>query len=505
MYRIKSNRPSKTALAGAMVLALSSAGAYAANVAVPGASVQTNLPHGNFTMLNGNTPNETGFIPSSDGTGAGNGQTGGTNTVNASWDGTVYTENSDFGAVANMTLSSTTLFFGHLWTAKEIQVFAPGTYSFTYTDNVLGPTAATMVVPPGRLGIHMLFDWNNSGNPGNSNIDVFQLAACNAAFNGELETTTDNPPRPPAPQFAPHTASEIWELVSVDTRMPDGPFAGSNSNFNLHIVVPADQCETRPDQFTFTDQTGVTPGTLTTSNAITVGKTNAIGTLTYAISISGNSGQYEIDNSGTWTSAAGTISRGQTVRVRQTSSPLESTILTTTLTIGGRSDTFLVDTGVTANTCPDSFSFTDQTNVATGTLITSDMITVNGITTAAAISISNGTFEINNSGSFGSAGTTVVNGNTVRVRHTSAATGSTATNTVLTIDCKSDTFTSTTAAAAAVTPPAETPSSPGCSLSPRPVEPQARAEWWLVGGFLVWLGMIRRRVTQYRAGKSGRS
>jgi hypothetical protein len=65
---------------------------------------------------------------------------------------------------------------------------------------------------------------------------------------------------------------------------------------------------------------------------------------------------------------------------------------------------------------------------------------------------------------------------------------------VLTIGDKSATFTSTTVAAAAVTPPAEAPSSPGCSLSQRPVEPLARADWWLVGGFVLWLAAVRRRL-----------
>ena len=66
-----------------------------------------------------------------------------------------------------------------------------------------------------------------------------------------------------------------------------------------------------------------------------------------------------------------------------------------------------------------------------------------GITSAAAISVTGGEYAING-GSYTSDAGTVENGNTVTVRHTSSASFSTATNTVLTIGGVSDTFTSTT-------------------------------------------------------------
>ena len=92
---------------------------------------------------------------------------------------------------------------------------------------------------------------------------------------------------------------------------------------------------------------------------------------------------------------------------------------------------------------PDAFSFTDQTDVAVSTQITSNTITVAGITSAAAISVTGGEYAING-GSYTSDVGTVENGNTVTVRHTSSGSFSTATNTVLTIGGVSDTFTSTT-------------------------------------------------------------
>jgi len=101
----------------------------------------------------------------------------------------------------------------------------------------------------------------------------------------------------------------------------------------------------------------------------------------------------------------------------------------------------------TADTTPDPFTFTDVTGVPLSTVQTSNAITVTGITAPAPITIVSGTYEVNNSGTFTSSAGTVNNGDTVRVRHTSAATPSTAVNTALTIGGVADTFTSTTVAA----------------------------------------------------------
>ena len=97
-----------------------------------------------------------------------------------------------------------------------------------------------------------------------------------------------------------------------------------------------------------------------------------------------------------------------------------------------------------ADTTPDPFTFTDLTGVALSTVQTSNAVTVSGITAPAAIAIVGGAYERNGSGIWSSSAGTVANGDTVRVRHTSAATNSTAVHTTLTIGGVSDTFTSTT-------------------------------------------------------------
>jgi hypothetical protein len=95
------------------------------------------------------------------------------------------------------------------------------------------------------------------------------------------------------------------------------------------------------------------------------------------------------------------------------------------------------------DTTPDAFTFVDQTNVARSTLTQSAAITVAGINAASAITVTGGEYQIN-AGAWTTSAGTVTNGQTVKVRHTSSAGDSTATNTVLTIGGVSDTFTSTT-------------------------------------------------------------
>lgn len=94
---------------------------------------------------------------------------------------------------------------------------------------------------------------------------------------------------------------------------------------------------------------------------------------------------------------------------------------------------------------PNQFSFTDQTNVARNTTITSSPVTITGLDEPGAISIIGGEYSINGGGFTSTAGT-VSSGDEVTVRHTSSANFATAVNTVLTINGVSDTFTSTTLA-----------------------------------------------------------
>jgi hypothetical protein len=193
-----------------------------------------------------------------------------------------------------------------------------------------------------------------------------------------------------------------------------------------------------PDAFVFTDRTDVALSTPVESNAVVVAAINALA----PISVSG--GEYQVDG-GAWTASAGTVASGASVKVRQTSSATCATTTDTTLTIGGVSDTFGVTT-VACDAVPDAFSFTDQTDVALSTSVESNAITVAGLNTAAAITVTDGEYQVDGGTWTVSAGT-VTNGASVKVRQTSSVSYATTTDATLTIGGLSDTFSVTTVAA----------------------------------------------------------
>lgn len=199
--------------------------------------------------------------------------------------------------------------------------------------------------------------------------------------------------------------------------------------------------DTTPNAFSFTDQSGVALSSTITSASITVSGIDAAATITVT------GGSYDINGSGSFVTTPGTVNNGDTVRARHTSSASHETATNTVVTVGGVSDTFTSTTEEAEpgeDTTPNAFTFTDQTDVALSTVITSAAITVAGIDAPSTITVSGGTYDINGSGTFVSTPGMVEVGDTVRARHTSSASYETATNTVVTIGGVSDTFTSTT-------------------------------------------------------------
>jgi hypothetical protein len=249
----------KTLLASSVTLALGATSAEASLVTGLFGPYTWSTDSANFTMLSG-----------------GGGVVGGTNDVVMNWDGNGYTASSDYtgpGSGANVTAyqASTTGFFGHTWTAHDIQVFVPGSYSFDTAIGGGNPESGilNMTVGANQLGMHMLFDWN-----GNLNIDVVVVAnpssvfgaglvystqtntkgqfKCDAGFTGTIVKNClyDGAQYGSSGQPAKNT---VWMMASTDgdgdgingTPMAvGGPFAGFNANFNATlspapIPVPA--------------------------------------------------------------------------------------------------------------------------------------------------------------------------------------------------------------------------------------------------------------------------
>ena len=93
--------------------------------------------------------------------------------------------------------------------------------------------------------------------------------------------------------------------------------------------------------FYFVDLTNQPTSTIIESNSVLISGNN----IPVAISIVG--GEYQI-NGGTWVSIAGTVSSGDIVKVRLTTSGSINTSTSATLTVSGYSDSFDVETGNTA-------------------------------------------------------------------------------------------------------------------------------------------------------------
>ncbi|BAV33887.1 hypothetical protein SCL_1582 [Sulfuricaulis limicola] len=244
----------KSLLVSSLALALGAPAANAALVANVFGPYSWVTDRANFTMLD-----PTGYM------------VGGTNDVSMKWDGNAYNASSDYtgpGGAANVTASSTTPFFGMPWSAHDIQVFLPGSYSFDVTagadpaDFEVGFQNVT--VGAGQIGMHMLFDWNIT-----KNIDVFVVANQNSVFGsgianssnpsgcafGGLATQTnclwDGPGYAGGFPVNKPAGSTVWMLASTDgdgdgvmgISLPaGGPFHGFNANFNANmnpIPVPA--------------------------------------------------------------------------------------------------------------------------------------------------------------------------------------------------------------------------------------------------------------------------
>lgn len=146
-------------------------------------------------------------------------------------------------------------------------------------------------------------------------------------------------------QLCQDNVTQVTKNVTITDKYQASNTAAITANFTA-CTAPAywngSSCfvtDTRPDAFSFISQTDVAINSIITSNTIIV---SGINTETY-ITISGN-GSYSI-NGGSYTSAAGTVNNGDTVRVRVTSSSFANMIATTLLNISGVNEVFVVTTG----------------------------------------------------------------------------------------------------------------------------------------------------------------
>ncbi|MDB2562105.1 Ig-like domain-containing protein [Sulfurimonas sp.] len=196
----------------------------------------------------------------------------------------------------------------------------------------------------------------------------------------------------------------------------------------------------------FTKQNDAFLSTTYTSNEATVVKVQ--GTSAATVTVSG--GSYSIDG-GAFVTTAGTITNGQTIRARGTSSDSYETSTPVTVTIGGgivvydivtQSDPFVADTTPNKFT----FGFVKDENSSAPATVTSPEVMITGINTATSVSIDTGKFS-KNGGTCNLDTTdtiTVETGDTIAVCHTSSGSAGTQVKSTVTIGDVNGTFSSFT-------------------------------------------------------------
>jgi len=237
-----------------------------------------------------------------------------------------------------------------------------------------------------------------------------------------------------------HTASSVFGAAN-ETRLTIG---GVSDVFSSRTR----DGDSMPDAYTFADQNGVALSAVVVSAPVTIRG------IEVAAVVSVTGGEYAIGcQAAAFTRMDGTVTAGQSICLRHTAAAQPSTATNTTLVVGGVSDVFTSVTvaagpAAPADTTPDAFRFTDNGSAQAGATVTSDTISITGLTAAAAITVSGGQYSIGcaESGFTATAGT-INNGQSVCVRHVASATAGDMVDTTLTIGGVADVFTSTTATA----------------------------------------------------------
>ena len=162
-----------------------------------------------------------------------------------------------------------------------------------------------------------------------------------------------------------------------------------------------------PYSFTFTAVTNANVNTSYISNEVTISGlgTGVAATLTVA------NGTYS-KNGGAFTSSAGVISNGDTLRVRRTSSASYNTAVTASVTVGTYTTSYSITTKIDND--PDNIKFVTLSAL-------SNIETIEGVVGSVPISITGGQYS-KNSGAFTATAGTVVNTDTIQL---SAVNGST--------------------------------------------------------------------------------
>ena len=164
-------------------------------------------------------------------------------------------------------------------------------------------------------------------------------------------------------------------------------WASQSGYISAGTTFTASSVDTTPNAFDFTNQTGLEINTLTESNTVTItGITDAA-----TVTISGNSAQFSIAGGSYGTS--GTITNGQNLKLRMTTSSSFSTGVSTTITVGGVSDSVTFTTRAANVSAPTAITATQTTNTSSSSQTVD--VTASGGTGTAQVSNDGSNFYSN--------------------------------------------------------------------------------------------------------------
>ena len=203
--------------------------------------------------------------------------------------------------------------------------------------------------------------------------------------------------------------------------------AGTDSDFNTTFsstitigkrtsvwTVTTKIKDNTPTAFTFNSVDNAEISTQFESNIVSIGELEPNYT-TFAFITSGTA-SFSVNGGPYVTSAS--VSNGNTIRMRQTSSSAYDTTVSSTISVGDYSTSYTIRTRLVDNTV-DGFSFTPVTNADINQEYISNTVTISGADSGIALlaSVSSpGLLSVNSSPTFSSALTSVFNGNTVRLK-----------------------------------------------------------------------------------------
>ena len=246
-------------------------------------------------------------------------------------------------------------------------------------------------------------------------------------------------------RFSP-TGQYLYALETCGTP------AGTSSRL---FWLPAKSASTvpKPDPVSFVSQAGVPPGIEVLSNEV---KITGLRGLSLPISVTADppyaGGGYSVNGDRT-TAYSGLVQEGDRIRASSTAWFAAGVTTTTTLNIGGTLVPFAVTAGAGgSNTVPDAFGLYLLKRQPLATEVTSNTIVVSGINAPSPISVSGGSYSINN-GAYTAQPGKVSAGESVTVRLTTAATEYTLKTATLNIGGVSAVFSTTTLYTGALPPP----------------------------------------------------